>query len=122
MMSDLFENNYLKEAEPRYLYGMDTVEEDDFDIQYNPYNAPFCYSYLGANGAFVYVRPFFYYAEENIFRDEDGNIVYDISKYIPPNHMLIFLERKETYYIRLGEHHAYELQYSYSDNEDERIS
>ena len=39
---------------------------------------------------------FYYYPDENIIRDSDGNIIYDIFRFITPNQLLILKDTKQT--------------------------
>ena len=39
---------------------------------------------------------FYYYPDENIIRDSDGDIIYDIFRFITPNHLLILKDTKQT--------------------------
>lgn len=39
---------------------------------------------------------FYYYPEENVIRDSDGDIIYDIFRFVTPNHLLFLKAKKQT--------------------------
>lgn len=46
-----------------------------------------------------HVKSFYYYRDDNILVDDDGNIIYDIFRYITPSEYRLFKERQGTYYV-----------------------
>ena len=58
------------------------------------------------NGYLLYDSPdeydvfgLFYYENENVFKDDDGFIVWDIFNYITPNDLYLFRKTHETMFV-----------------------
>lgn len=69
-------------------------------------------------GSFAIIS-FYYDIFDNVMLDEDGNIIHDIYRYISPNMLLIFKEKKDNLYLPSGEEGIiYEFIYPIFDSED----
>jgi hypothetical protein len=59
--------------------------------------------------------PFWYDDVDNVMRDQFGDVVYDIFRFIPPNLYNLYKKQKGTYYIdsRENDDIVYEFKFEY---------
>lgn len=66
-------------------------------------------------------KSIYYYEHANIMVDEDGNVVYDIFRIIPPTSFMLFKKKKGVYYVlsKEDEDLVYELIFPFREDERE---